>query len=77
MDIVKMIHNKANLYEKDGEPGPLGYNIPGWKTIATVLRDLADEIQNVLQQSNAADFVCQRCRNIDASKKEEKKKNDK
>lgn len=42
--IAVAIRAKADQYEKDGQPGILGYNQWGWRTIASVLREVADEI---------------------------------
>ena len=36
------LRKEAELYEKDGEPGPLGYNFWGWQQFAATLRKTAD-----------------------------------
>lgn len=43
--VIAEILAKADLYEIDGEPGPLGYNCWGWRDIAKILRHVADEIE--------------------------------
>ena len=43
MDI--RLRDKADQYEKDGEPGPLGYNCWGWRDIARHLREIAEEFE--------------------------------
>ena len=37
-DIPQRILAIVDQYEKDGAPGPLGYNCWGWRTIASDLR---------------------------------------
>lgn len=37
---------EADKYEKDGEPGDLGYNFWGWRDMAKTLRKVADRIRN-------------------------------
>ena len=35
------LENRADMYAKDGLPGMLGYNCPGWRDIAATLREEA------------------------------------
>lgn len=42
---VARLRRAADQYEKDGEPGPLGFNCWGWRTIAAELRRVAKEIE--------------------------------
>ncbi len=45
MTIAFKLRQRADLYEKDGKPGELGYNAWGWRDIARELRRVADEIE--------------------------------
>ena len=38
---IKFLNDKADQYEKNGEPGPLGLNCWGWRQIAKELRETA------------------------------------
>ncbi len=39
--VIGKLLKQADLYEKDGKPGPRGFNCPGWQEIARVFREAA------------------------------------
>lgn len=45
MDVVAMLRQRADMYESGGEPGPLGYNCWGWRSIAENIRGVADKVE--------------------------------
>lgn len=45
MKATDKLRAEADKYEKNGEPGPMGYNFWGWRVFAQTLRALANEIE--------------------------------
>ena len=43
--VAQMLRARADLYEKDGKPGELGYNFWGWRDFAAEMRRIAKEIE--------------------------------
>lgn len=43
--LARSLEASADQYEKDGEPGELGYNCWGWRDIARILRERAAAIR--------------------------------